>query len=107
MAKIVNNDVEFESEILETDLLAVVYFFSQTCVPCKATSPIVDEISAEMAENVKFIKVDTGKCPKTAKFYGVRGHPTVVTVENGEIVDKMTNAFNKNELKSRIENFLL
>jgi thioredoxin 1 len=62
---------------------ALVYFFSPLCRPCRAMSPVVEELMA--AHPGRILKVDITTDPDTAVAFGVRGTPTLVQVRAGEI----------------------
>ncbi|KXH38258.1 PUL domain-containing protein [Colletotrichum salicis] len=63
---------------------AVVLFTSATCPPCRAISPIFDEVSAEAGSKATFIKVDVAHLtPLPGKNYP-RATPTFITYLHGE-----------------------
>ena len=41
------NDASFEQEVLQSDQPVLVDFWAAWCGPCKALSPIVDEVASE------------------------------------------------------------
>ena len=41
------SDASFEEKVLKSDKLVLVDFFAPWCGPCRALSPIVDEIAQE------------------------------------------------------------
>jgi thioredoxin 1 len=59
------------------------YFYSEHCGPCKAVTPLVDELGSRQ-EGV--VKVDVRRHMETARRFGVMGTPTLVRVEEGRIV---------------------
>ena len=52
--------------------------------PCKALTPIVEEISNEMSE-IDFGAMDIDSQPNIPTKFGVRGIPTCIFVSNGEV----------------------
>ena len=52
--------------------------------PCKALTPIVEEISNEINE-IDFGAMDIDAQPNTPTKFGVRGIPTCIFVSNGEV----------------------
>lgn len=58
------------------------YFYSEHCGPCKAVTPLVDELESRQ-EGV--VKVDVRRHMHTARRFGVMGTPTLVRVDEGRI----------------------
>ena len=72
-------DQNFQSEVLNSTEPVVVDFWAEWCGPCKMMSPIVDEISNELAGKVKVVKINIDE--KMAKVSiigaGMLGQPGV------------------------------
>jgi thiol-disulfide isomerase/thioredoxin len=56
--------------------IKIKYYSAPWCAPCKAFSPVVEEVCRE--NNIELIKIDIDENPQIAKDAGVRGIPTVV-----------------------------
>ena len=57
------SDTEFEQEVLKSDKPVIVDFWAEWCGPCKAMSPLVDELSSEMSEIGKVGQVNIDENP--------------------------------------------
>ena len=60
----------------------MLYFFSPACGPCRAMTPVIDEL-AQRHGNV--IAVDVMQSSELAGRFGVMGTPTTVLVRDGKI----------------------
>lgn len=78
------NELNFESEVLNSDQPVLVDFTATWCGPCRALAPIVDQIADELDGKVKVGKLDIDDSPGIAGKYGVRGVPTVMVFKGGE-----------------------
>lgn len=73
----------FEKEILEASVPALVDFWAEWCVPCRMLAPVIEEIALENG-NIKVGKINVDEQPELAERYGVMSIPTVIVFKNGE-----------------------
>lgn len=102
MAQAITDD-NFESEVLKSDTPVLVDFWAEWCGPCKALTPIIDELGTEMGDSIKIVKVNIEDAPETPSKYGIRGVPTLMIFKGGEIVDTRVGGLPKDQLKQWIE----
>lgn len=69
----------------------LVDFWATWCPPCKAMSPIVDNLAVSLAGRVDVVKIDidTGDW---AEKYDIRSAPTFVMFKDGIEVSRLTGA---------------
>lgn len=71
----------------------VIKFGAEWCGPCKAVKPALEK--AEEETGVEFFDVDIDVYGEQAGAYNVRSIPTVVAFKNGEPVDVLVGALDK------------
>ena len=98
MSSVNVSDADFESEVLNSDEPVMVDFWAEWCGPCKALSPIVDEVANEVAGKMKVVKVNIDENPNAPTKYGVRGIPTLMVFKGGELVDTKVGGMSKTQL---------
>ena len=75
----------FETDVLQSEMPALVDFWAEWCGPCKMIAPILDEIAEEYSGKIKVCKVNVDSNPETAAKFNVRGIPTLLVFKNGVI----------------------
>ena len=99
------NDDNFDKEVLKSDKPVVVDFFANWCGPCKAMSPIIDEISKEM-KDVKFAKINVDDYPELASTYGVMGIPNFVVFKDGDVAGNIVGSMPKSSFKDELKKLI-
>lgn len=99
-------DSNFKTAVLDSPTVAVVDFWAEWCGPCKALTPIIEEMSKEYAGKAVIGKVDVDSNPETAMRYGIRNIPTILFIKNGQVVDKQVGAVPKAHLVAMLNKHL-
>ena len=75
----------FEEEVVKSELPVLIDFWAEWCGPCKMVGPILEEISAEISNEVTIAKHNIDEEPNTPTKYGIRGIPTRLLFKDGEL----------------------
>ena len=100
------SDDAFEADVLQSSTPVLVDFWASWCAPCKAISPVVDELAEEYAGQIKIGKLNVDENPATPGQFGVRGIPTLILFKDGQVVDQVVGAVPKNQLEGLIKKAL-
>jgi thioredoxin 1 len=99
-------DTEFEEKVLKSDIPVIVDFWAPWCVPCRMVAPILDKIAEEQAGRLLVAKVNTDENGEWAMKYNVRGIPTMLMVNDGQVVQTQVGALSEAKLKDAVSQFL-
>ena len=94
--KVINvNDINFDSEVLKSNIPVLVDFSATWCQPCRAIAPLVDQLAGEYEGRVKVTAVDIDESPATAQKFQIRGVPTLLLIKDGKVVGQQVGAVPK------------
>jgi len=88
-------------------LPCLIDFHDDSCPPCRALFPVVDELSRSYHDRVLFYKVDITKEPALARELGVKNLPTIVLCPMNDKPVVFAGAAAKDKLRDAIERELL
>src|SRR3712207_7163441 len=94
-------DETFETEVLNSDKTIMVDFWAEWCGPCRAVSPILDQIAAEHSDKLEIVKLNVDDNPQTAMKYRITSIPAMKVYRGGEVVKTVRSEEHTSELQSR------
>jgi thioredoxin 1 len=99
-------DATFEDEVLKSEETILVDFWAEWCGPCRAVSPILDQIASEHSDKIKIVKLNVDENPQTAAKYQITSIPAMKVYRGGEVVKTVIGAKPKPALEADLAAFL-
>ena len=103
MSTIQISDDTFEENVIKKGQPIIVDFWAEWCGPCKQIGPILEEISDEYRGKITIGKLDVDENPETPGKFQIRGIPTMLLFNNGELIDTKVGMSSKADLTEWID----
>ena len=97
-------DSNFEEEVLKSDTPVLVDYWAEWCGPCKAISPVLEDVAPGYSGKVKIVKMNIDENPNTPPKYGIRSIPTLMLFKNGSVESTKVGALNKAQITDFLDN---
>ncbi len=100
------SDDRFGQDVLEADGPVLVDFWAEWCGPCKMIGPVLEELAKDYDGKLKICKLDIDANTQTAPKYGIRGIPTLIIFNKGEVAGTKVGALSKSQLSAFIDSVI-
>ncbi|MFG2520162.1 thioredoxin [Streptomyces sp. NPDC048527] len=99
-------DATFQAEVVNSDKTILVDFWAAWCGPCRAISPVLDQIAAEHPDDITLVKVNVDENPTTTESHSITSIPTLQVYRNGQVQKTLVGAMPKPQLEEELAEFL-
>jgi thioredoxin 1 len=96
-------DANFDEEVLKSEQPVLIDFWASWCGPCKALAPVVDEIAKSYQGKIKVGKMDVDRNTATPQRYNVRGIPTLLVFQGGQVKEQIVGYVQKETIEKALE----
>ncbi len=97
----------FEDIVLKSDRPVMLDFYAQWCGPCKSLIPTLENLAAQYEDKVIVAKVNVDKERDITTNFGVMNLPTVLVMNNHEVVEKIIGLQSKETYQKSLDNILI
>lgn len=102
MSEITITKNNFDTLVMHSDKPVLLDFWATWCGPCRMVAPIVAEIAQER-EDVLVGKVNVDEELELAMQFGITSIPTLVLLQNGQVMDKLIGYRPKAEIEKLLD----
>lgn len=100
------SDGSFEEQVLKSDIPVLVDFWAEWCGPCKMIAPILDDVAPTYSGKLKIVKVNIDQNHAIPAKYNVRGIPTLLLFEGGELKATKVGAVSRTQLTAFLDSHI-
>ncbi|TFB70981.1 MULTISPECIES: thioredoxin [Cryobacterium] len=100
-------EANFDQEVINNEKTVLVDFWAEWCGPCRAVSPILDQIAAENSDKLDIVKLNVDEHPALAAKYQITSIPAMKVFQKGEVVKTVIGAKPKPQLEKDLADFLV
>ena len=99
-------DGDFESTVLGASAPVLVDCWADWCGPCHMLAPTIDALARDYAGRAVIAKLDVDANPLTAGKFEIRGIPTLLLFQNGQLVDRLVGVQPRGAIDARLRALL-
>lgn len=93
----------FQELLAGSDVPLLVDFYAPWCGPCQMMATILEQVNADMKQQVRIVKINTESYPDLASQYQVYALPTLVVFKQGQPVDRVEGVMSAKQLMQRLQ----
>jgi len=99
-------DTSFQQEVLASTQPVLVDFWATWCGPCKAISPLLEELAKTYQGKIKIVKFNVENNIETPQRFGVTGVPRLLFFKGGSLVHTIAFVPKKAQIEEAIQKVL-
>lgn len=93
----------FQEMIAESEMPLLIDFYAPWCGPCQMMAKILEQVNAQMKDQLRVVKINTDNYPDLATQYQVHALPTLVLFKQGQPVDRIEGVLRADQLVQRLQ----
>lgn len=100
---VVLHEADWERQVLSSPDTMIVGFWAEWCIPCHMAAPALESAAPDYRGRARFGVVNVDEEPGLAKRCGVKGLPTVLVMQRGEVCQRRVGLMGRRRLRSIVD----
>jgi thioredoxin 1 len=96
------DEKSYDEALVAAEGVLMVDFWAEWCGPCRAVSPVLEDLARTSGGTVTLAKVNVAQNPGLAARYGLRSLPTILCVKDGKVRDQVIGAVPKPQIQAKL-----
>ena len=96
-------DINFEQEVLQSQVPVLVDFWAAWCAPCRMIAPAVEALAKDYTGRAKVGKLNVDENMATPGKYNIRGIPALLLFKEGQVQDQIVGATSKENIQAMLD----
>lgn len=96
-------DGDFETQVIKSVQPTLVDFWAEWCAPCRALSPVVEEVAKSFQGRLNVVKMNIDEHPNTPGKFSVRAIPTLLLFKDGQVVEQSVGLVSKSKIEELVQ----
>ena len=93
----------FQEMIAESEIPLLIDFYAPWCGPCQLMAKILEQVNAQMKDQLRVVKINTDNYPDLATQYQIHALPTLVLFKQGQPVDRIEGVLRADQLVQHLQ----
>lgn len=97
---------QFERELRAAAEPVLVHFYASWSGPCRILGPTLEQLAAELGDELRVAKVNLDHCPELASRYHITDVPALILFEDGRPIACIDAAMSPRQIKVELKGLL-
>jgi len=100
------DDARFDQDVMQSDKPDLVDFWAPWCGPCRAMTPVLEDLAASFGDKIAIMKCNVDDNPVTPSKFEIKSIPTLIFVKDGKVFEQIVGIAAKTKIQETLNSML-